>query len=331
MKMNDGNKTLASTALVNLVNNELVCSSKRLRLRYISYFCCVLAAFTVYYSYVWPLREPVMESPPSGLSVPAMMRFADHQDAIYMHTMMIHMLLLSLGPSIVQIIAVPLALNLSATAFCTQLEQMAQLSLNALNQPESTAVRVKSILRYRSKATKLKVDSWFSVDGIRKQKGEVITSMMDAISTQHRGQLGPQATELMSKLLLELEYVQYDPSHTKVALSILGALYRAGDSRAIPAVKTVLKRTNNPSMRLAAQQTLEALEEQRVGSENLLHVTDEHGTDTLLRVGAVDTTTHVDLLRPSISTTEDVVHSTPTVIPTASRDEEKIELSNRAG
>lgn len=329
MTMNDDNKTLASAALVNLVNNELVFSSKPLRLRFITYFSCVLAAFTVYYSFVWPLRDPVMKSPPSGLSVPAMIRFADHQDALFTHTMLIHSFLLAVGPTIVQLVALPLALNISATGYCAQLEQMAQLSLHGLNQPESTAVRVKSTLRYRLKATKLKVNSWFFVDGIRKKKGDLITAMMDAISTQHRGQLGPQATELISKLLLELEYVQYDPSHTKVVISTLGALSRAGDSSAIPTVGRVLKRTRDCNVRVAAEQTLKALEQHRQESDSLLRAADNYCVDDLLRIGTTHPGEQEDLLKPIAAKMETEEPVNPIIAVKLDNDEEKSEIQIR--
>jgi hypothetical protein len=329
MDMNDEDKKLASNTLVQLAEQELTPSSKKRKLRYLQYFAGILSPSIISLGFSFTELQAPWQPPSQHLSNSALMLYAKHQMAIE-NAYFLHVALIQGAVALLTPFLILLSLTTSGIQFCQQLLRETGISLFALDQPESTSLRVLWSLKGGVKSSNV-LDGLLKLGRLHKSRSELIISMMNAVSSENRGQLGFRAMERMSSLLLKLDYVNYEVSDTPVALSLLGALYRAGDSRAIPAVKTVLKRTNNPSMRLAAQQTLEALEEQRVGSENLLHVTDEHGTDTLLRVGAVDTTTHVDLLRPSISTTEDVVHSTPTVIPTASRDEEKIELSNRAG
>ncbi len=324
MEMSDEDKKLASNALVQLAEKELVPTSKGLKTRRFGYFASHLVSLTLFAWIILNYHQPILPAPPANLPSSAVPAFFKHREAI-LDRNTLHEAILMMIFNVAMVLLVPVDIVVSGIGFCNQLLFQAQISLFAIDQPESTSLRIQWLSKTKSNFRMV-----LKSRRLNKSWAELVTNTLNAISSENRGQLGLQAMERMSSLLLKVDYVNLGVADAPVALSILQALYRAGDSRAIPAVKTVLKRTKDPGLRLAAQQTLEVLEEQRTGDENLLHVTDGHSADTLLRAGSVDTTTHVDLLRPSISTTEDVVHNTPTVIPTASRDEATIELSNRA-
>ncbi len=327
MDMDNASKKLATMALIRLAEKELVPSSRNFRLRCIRYSISLFIPYIMCSAIEYSLRPPTLPSPPPHLSDRALDTFFAHQNAIE-NTYMLQLALFVIAAYVAFMLFDPGSLIFSGINFCQQLYSETGISLIALDQPESTSLRVLWSLRGGVRSNKVH-DGMLKSGRLQQSRSELIISMMNVVSSENKGQLGLHAMERLSALLLKLDYVSLGVTDTPVALSILQALYRAGDSRAIPAVKTVLKRTKDPGLRLAAQQTLEVLQNQHVGNENLLHVTDAHSADTLLRVGTVDTSTHVDLLKPTISTNEETVNNTPAVILGATTDEQQTEFVNR--